>query len=411
MCRISNSVKCNIVPESIVGEIDSIFNYRRRCELIVGPETDYQFIAPAVVSYYFTDTNTVTSNYTIIDGNNIALPIQHKFNPNINIRLKPYLDQIYNGHNWFLDKGVYILTYYRVAVTAFNNIDSMSNQKNKTNYAFEHLINNINICKHYPNIKNDLIQLLGKHYDKSRQYPNQKLFLEFTFRTMTFVSEEEIIKYGKVLVPGLNIIIAYGSIEDDYNHPIDMKNIKVNNIELKNTNTIEYIILKNNPKVDERMFIKSGNDIIPIPVRATNGLEQEGCYKFINMNGITSEQPEYCKLDEVNKFGIFKTEEECLYNGNKELILEDMKFEHQKNKINFDNQKLEFERKKLKHESKMLKLSKQTDMAMMKMKLELEVVKFKNNLNTENKKGKEHLDSIGNISSMIKNISTLLNLI
>lgn len=409
MERISNTIQCNIVPESMVGEIDTIFNYRRRCEMIVGPEVDYQYISPSVISFYFTDTESISNRYSIIDGNNIALPIQHKFNPNINLKLKKYLDQYRNSNNWYLEKGVYILTYYRVAFTSFNVLD---NTRLNTNHAFNHLLSNHNVFKHYPNLRTQLTELLGVHYEKLNQYRGNKIFGEFTFRTLTYVKESEIINHGKVFVPGLNIVITDGAIEDDYRHPIDVNKVETKKPNLNQSTSVEYIILKNKPDVGERMYVKSGNDVIPIPVRAAEGLEQEGCYKFTNINGTSNGTKDFCSLEEMKtKFGIYNTIEECEYNGNKELVLEDMKFQQQKEKINLESKRLKYDYKKLKSDKESLKLNKETERLSQDLKLEMELIKYRTaKLGYKTKIKDEALDDINKLLTFVKTSISLIKL-
>lgn len=401
MEKISTTAKCNIIPEAMVGEIDTIFNYRRRCELIVGPEVDYQFATPSVVSYFFTDIESMSNRYSIIDGNNVALPIQHKFNPSINFKLKRYLEQYHNSKDWYLEKGVYILTYYRVAFTSFNVLDNVTHN---TNHAFNHMLNNYNIFKHYPNLKHQLQELLANHYEKLNQYRGNRIFGEFTFRVMTFVKEEEIFNYGKVFVPGLNIVIADNAIEDDYAFPIDVTKREFNKPTINNSSSIEYIILKNKPEVGERMYVKSGHNIIPIPVRAVQGLEQEGCYKIININGISDGIKEHCSLEEMKtKFGIYNTIEECEYNGNKELVLEDMKFKQQKEKIELENKRLKHDFKKLEYDKKSLKLNKESEKLASDLKLEIELLKYKTaKLNYNTKIKDDSLEDANKFLSILK---------
>ena len=192
----------------------------------------------------------------------------------------------------------------------------------------------------------------------------------------------------------------------------------MNKIEAKTPNfnqssSVEYIILKNKPDVGERMYVKSGNDIIPIPVRAAQGLEQEGCYKFTNINGTSNGTKDFCSLEEMKtKFGIYTTIEECEYNGNKELVLEDMKFRQQKEKIELENKRLKFDYKKLKSDKETLKLNKETEKLSQDLKLEMELLKYKTaKVSYKSKIKDDAVDDVNKLLSFVKNAIAMIKLV
>lgn len=183
---------------------------------------------------------------------------------------------------------------------------------------------------------------------------------ECSYYTIYFIPRKLIVSYENIYVPKFNIFITRTNNLTDIKHPDlrddDIDTSLIDKPELTTHTNIKYEIVKYGAvNACEKYYVKTGNSVMPInPI--FNADKPEGCYKTVLVNGIAMDK-QFCKLEDMAKeFGIYRSEDEALYNGDLSKQIELNKLSVDKNKIELEVKKLQSESERINVENERLKL-------------------------------------------------------
>lgn len=268
------------------------------------------------------------------------------------VRIKPSLSgmQMINILSNYLDKktstnGVFIIEYYTLHNDPTAEIER----------CIDYYLNTNNLTFDYE-LKDDIYKMLGER--RGNRAP-----IDMKIRLVTFIKENDIKEHSNVYVPGPNVVICNGKL-NNVTHPnaYNKKNVSDSIKSIESDNVMYMEIVDNNG--NKPYFIKIGNKIHKI-FSTIDPAKPDGCSMFLKKNGTLDFMSMSCGLDKMEEeLGIHSSYDNSLSEGNATKLSE-------LEKIKLDKKKIEFEYHKLEHELKKMKL----DMVHTKEKHNMDVYK------------------------------------
>lgn len=342
-----------ISEPTVSEEMDTIFNWQAvvreegkvnqygysTCNMYDNP--NYQtYILHSIRDHSFAD------DLMVIHHNNIATPISYSLNSGKAFELGRLLGTMrkLNNRRGTLtnEEGIYVVEYFRLTQCSRDNIDKTLHHMGNI---VHHITNDPETLLEIKNLINQNLGNIKRRYNKS-----------ITIRLVHFLPKEELVNNDAVYISNLNIVVAHSGTNRIILHPKSIsasRNIEGVTLSTLSSVTYEIVLNKLNPSDTDVYYVRNGNGSDPIRVTVDPDRE-EGVFKRIFINGISSDSL-YCKLEEMGeKFGIYPTKElaEAAGDINKQMEFDKLKNERLKIELDFkkiqsDNEKINVDLKKL----------------------------------------------------------------
>lgn len=310
--------------------------------------SDITIGAPAHKQYIFHNTEHALS---AMHANNIVTPIIRKYNltqPTNKNRMTALFNRPVEEH------GIYIVDIYTIVHPSLSQIDDLVEYyKNCVTLPYSAVINDSIITKAC-----------------SVKYPENGNVAEI--RIITYIPYSSLSEHMFLFIPTSNIVLGKSNEIHRTFHPnsnASRNSTAFNLLENKNMFILDIV---NNAR-NKPYYIKIGNDIRKIfptkdPMRENGAVISHCRNKEIIKEEIIS-------LKDLPKYGVYKTYDEALTEGNVIAINEKKKLEIEDKKYRLEIDKLNGEMEKLKNEK--IKLEEERNFLREKMWYELEMQKHK----------------------------------
>lgn len=336
-------------------QVDVIFDWKKKAKTEIqklgynGTELESaHYLNPGHLRYFFSNIPTEEGGrrLTAINAQNFPIPITNSLDMTQERNLNNILRKnMFKDNPTYLPQGIYVVDYHNIKL---NRAAPIERYVDSLRY-----ITDTENCYSY----NKDIQKEIKNHVQFYQPPISNRFSncsddELRIRVLTFIPKEEFMYISKVYVPLLDIVLVAGDIDETIVNPTSLK-FRTGEYDLRipDFNAIRFEVYDQRLSSDlpDRMYVRCGNDILPVKVNK-NAIESKAMMLvYVNKTVVMTKR---CTLEEMgSKFGIFRTKEEAMINGDTVKAIELEKIKHERDKLELDKCKLRLEQEKLKLEN------------------------------------------------------------
>ena len=361
-----NEIKNYKINSSELKPILDIFSWEKKNKPIGAPacfgEVANMYLSPNIQYYYFTtiQDNRINNRLLLVNHLNFASPLSRDLDSKKRHDLCKVLsvyDNNYSGKAT-LEEGIWVVEQLHIPKDRYE-------WSGKALSFFGH-------NKYVANDDSVYRERIAAELEPLIKNIRQEQFVpEANFVVLYFIPKQLIINYMDIFIPKFNILLTRSDSITEIKHPSLIKEDEYTEpykVDFSCTTHIRYEVVKHiTPSAYEFYYVKIGNEVISItPIVCTD--KAEGCYKYVMSNGIASEKT-FSPLEDMGReFGVYRTKEEAMYNGDPNKELELNKQELDRNKLEIENKKLEIETEKINLENSKLKFDYE------KLKLEYEKI-------------------------------------
>jgi len=166
-------------------------------------------------------------------------------------------------------------------------------------------------------------------------------FITLTLRLLTYLPIEIIKTNTYTYINGPGLVIVHGDVPNNLHHPYSPINLEegiVNPVTDDGSVSIDISIIDNDNKPYYYML---GNDVKVVrPVHTKkNAVLPLGCSVTTKRGRVIIDE-KFLPLEEFETNGFYRSKEQCLYNGDKALVLEEAKHDIELKKVRLELEKL-----------------------------------------------------------------------
>jgi hypothetical protein len=349
-----------------------------------------QYRSPDYIKYMFT---TFTEELNAITKTGLIQPV--RYNPNFSGYVGA--NRLKNMFSRDELDGLVIVEYFTINPTSDDS----------SKHILDYYTTQDNVV-YDDNIKNDLRVLLYK-----AKTNRSNCYNKIRFRVVTFIPLSVIRNETVVFHEDSDTLVKYGCVDTTILHPNSRfsKNKIIKDIDTNKTTIVLDIVTDN---VRQEYYTKIGNKPIKLKTRYSPTENNGANLKVLHDGLVVLDKHSKLKESDLKEnLGIYKSEEECIYDGDVKLKLEKEKLEHEKNKV-----KIEAELTKAKYGFETHKKQMDFEHDRILKKIDITSLMVKNNIDINNKLEKHALDldkssrdsKRSNIENGIKIGGTLINL-
>ena len=286
--------------------------------------------------------------------NNLITPITYRANADL------------RGINKYMDtqkgKGVFVVERYNIVSILKRNLPDFLDYYEETR----------GIAYNEETIERIRALIAGSVTNKNR-------FSSVEIRILTFIPEHRIREHQFTYVTGPGVVIVHGDVPPNLLHPYSpayLEETLLNPVKDDGSTSIDITIIDNDNKPYYFMLGSDVKTIRPLRVKQNNVLPLGGTIVTSRKGFVVDEK--FIKLEEFEASGLYRSSELCKTNGNRALMIEELK-------INNDLERAKLELDKIKESNEKLKLEaiarkEQYDLDMEKKRAELFYYKASKNL-------------------------------
>jgi len=164
---------------------------------------------------------------------------------------------------------------------------------------------------------------------------------------ITFMPKGSIVESQYSYMSGPGITICHGDIPDNLYHPFSSKHLESTILSGPEDGGVCVSLVLVSDDTKPRYFM-IGNSVGTIrPTRAKRGIAlPSGCSMVISREGVQTDEV-FMRPEEFEDYGLYKTRDECVTNGNKALLLEERNMENAMKKALVEKEKIELSKEKV----------------------------------------------------------------